>query len=66
MGTSNLHGEQSFGTAGKLGTFTLSLTNMEVENGPLEDYFPLRTEGELNFHVMCSSEFRFNGLMMDR
>ena len=27
---------------------------MEVENGPLEDYFPLQTVGELHFHVMCS------------
>ena len=26
-------------------------TNMEVENGPLEDHFPLQTGGAIHFHV---------------
>ena len=29
-------------------------------HGPLEDYFPLRTEGAIHFHVMCSLKYISN------
>ena len=32
-------------------TTTLPGTDMEVENGPLEDHFPLQTGGAIRFHV---------------
>ena len=38
---------------------TLWLTNMEVDNGHLEDYFPRPTASAIHFHVMCSSECMF-------